>query len=80
MTEPATQTEHSAPGGTVTETGCRRRDGRVQRLPCGCSCDDFRWLTFCERVAYEFSVRRSRWQAEHVAHAHKAEPIDPLLE
>lgn len=72
--------EHSAPGGAVTATGCKRREGRVQRLPCGCSSDDFVWLTLCSSVSQEFSIRRSRWLADHAAHAHKAvETVDPLL-
>jgi len=76
--------EHSAPGAPVHPTGLKHREGKRVTLPCGCCSDDTRWLTLCDAVHQELAHVRAQCAAGRVpiltGNAHKAEPIDPLLE
>lgn len=64
------ETEHSEPGGPVVASGLKLRQGKIGRLPCGCSSDDTRWLTYCTAVAAQVSM----WRVEA-----RTRRIDPLL-
>jgi hypothetical protein len=61
LAKPATAPppEHSAPGGPVYQTGLKPRQGKVHKLPCGCTSDDTRHLTFCSAVHAAYSAHRS---------------------
>jgi len=71
--------KHSEPGGETFPTGNRPIYGRVRKLPCGCSCDDTRWLTYCRAARDETSAIAAAWQ--HDDNMRKAAAArDPLLE
>lgn len=67
--------DHGPKGGATVATGLRRREGSVTTLPCGCSSDDFNWLTLCEPIAREVRELKARAAAERTQEA----GIDPLL-
>lgn len=64
--------EHSAPGGPLTPSGLKPRQGKTVRLLCGCSHDDTRWLTYCAHVAEQVRVWR-------IAARTRRQELDPLL-